>query len=568
MYCEDQYIPYEAVEKLGSGKVLILAPHPDDEVFGCAGTIVKHVESGDPVQVVIVSDGGYLESGSKAEYIQRRKQESIQAGNLLGYTPEFWDIPDREVVYGEKLIARIGDVIDTAGIDLVYAPSVTEIHPDHQSLGMAVAEAARRSKKKIRVAFYEVGIPLQPNRLLDITDVMNLKQKAMACFSSQLQQQKYDRHIAALNQFRTYTLPPQVQAAEAYFVIDSEQLSANPLALYHSKAEKMTFPGSDVAALQNNLVTVIIRSIGRENLLAEALASVALQTYPHIEVLVVNAKGEGHPALEQWCGRFPLRVCGTGEPLPRSRAANLGLKNARGNYLIFLDDDDLFYPDHAAHLIKALEKNPGASAAYSGVLLTEGSTGNDLSTYNMPYNPLQLLGGNYIPIHAIMFHQSLLESGCRFDENLDIFEDWDFWLQISQHTEFIHVNLVTAQYRIYDNFGSNVQNNSHATHCAKLSIYNKWREKWSDEQLLELMQSAYEKPSLVKEISAKNTAIDELKNEIDKRNVTIHNLQNVLAEKDATIHNLQNVLAEKDATIHNLQNVLAEKDATIHNLQT
>ncbi|OPX20844.1 MAG: hypothetical protein BZ151_01880, partial [Desulfobacca sp. 4484_104] len=374
MYCEDQCIPYEAVKKLGSGKVLILAPHPDDEVFGCAGAVIRHVESGDPVQVIIVSDGGYLESESRDEYVRTRRQESIRAGNLLGYVPEFWDIPDREVAYGEKLIARIGEVIDTKDIDLVYAPSVTEIHPDHRSLGMAAAEAVRRSKKNILAAFYEVGVPLQPNRLLDITEVMELKRKAMACFPSQLQQQKYDRHIAALNQFRTYTLPSQVQAAEAFFVIDSKQLSADPLALYHSEAEKITFPGSDIEASQNKLVTVIIRSIGREKLLTAALASVALQTYPHIEVLVINAKGKGHPELDQWCGRFPLRVYGMGEPLSRTRAANLGLENARGDYLIFLDDDDLFDPDHVGQLVKALQDRKGYLAAYAGVRVSANET--------------------------------------------------------------------------------------------------------------------------------------------------------------------------------------------------
>ncbi len=562
MYCEDQYIPYEAVKQLGSGKILILAPHPDDEIFGCAGAIMKHVESGDPVQVVIVSDGGYLESGSKEEYIQRRKQESIQAGKLLGYTPEFWDIPDREVVYGEKLIARIGDEIDTAGIDFVYAPSVTEIHPDHRSLGMTVAEAVRRSEKKIRVAFYEVGVPLHPNRLLDITEVMALKQKAMACFTSQLQQQKYDRHIAALNQFRTYTLPPHVQAAEAYFITDSEQLAADPLTLYHSKAEKITFPGPNVEASQNNLVTVIIRSVGREKLLAEALDSVALQTYPHIEVLVVNAKGGGHPALEQWCGRFPLRICGTGEPLTRCRAANLGLENARGDYLIFLDDDDLFDPDHVVQLVKALRDRKGYLAAYAGVRVSANQTLSkppDRKVYNDPYDAARLLCHNYIPLHAVLFSRQLIGLGCRFDESLSLCEDWDFWLQAARHTHFFHVDRISATYRIGEE-GSTIWQDKENAKKATMKILEKWAPSWPPEQLFTI---AYRAGALHDyEIQARQFSTRE--QEQTKQMVELHtSIQRVTKQRDAITMERDALAAERDTLVAERDTLITERGSLI-----
>ncbi|MCD6535245.1 MAG: glycoside hydrolase family 99-like domain-containing protein [Deltaproteobacteria bacterium] len=565
---EHSIIPYEAVENIGTGNVLVLAPHPDDEIFGCAGAIMRHMESKDSVRVIILSDGGYLESGSREEYIQMRKQESIQAGALLGYIPEFWDIPDRKVVYGEKLITRISETINVLAIDLVYAPSVSEMHPDHRSLGMAVAEAVRRSDKNISIAFYEIGIPLRPNRLLDISDLVMRKQEAMDCFPSQLNQQKYDRHIAALNCFRTYTLPTRIQAAEAYFIISGEELHADPLALYHLKLEKITFPGLDIEAHQGTMVTVIIRSIGRDKLLSEALASVALQTYPYIEVLVINAKGEGHPELDPWCGRFSLRICGIGEPLSRSRAANLGLENAKGDYLIFLDDDDLFNPDHVACLIEVLKNTPGALVAYAGIITTGGEGTCASSTFNLPYNSFQLLTGNYIPIHAVMFHRSLLNLGCRFDENMDIYEDWDFWLQLSQETKFIHVDRITAQYRIFDDYGSNVQIDDKMTRSAKLAIYEKWKNKWSEEQLLELMQAAYEKPSMEKEISAKEAAVEETVAKLKLCKATIDSLLNDLDEKEVTIVSLQNDLDEKEITIVSLQNDLDKKEVTITGLQS
>lgn len=100
------------------------------------------------------------------------------------------------------------------------------------------------------------------------------------------------------------------------------------------------------------LVSVIIRSMDRSTL-ANALDSVALQTYPNIEVVIVNAKGADHHEVGKWCGHFPMRMVGSDEQLDRSRAANVGLDEATGEYLIFLDDDDLFYPEHIAILVNA-----------------------------------------------------------------------------------------------------------------------------------------------------------------------------------------------------------------------
>jgi predicted RNase H-like nuclease (RuvC/YqgF family) len=74
------------------------------------------------------------------------------------------------------------------------------------------------------LAFYEVGAPLRPNHLVDISAVADSKRQAMATFESQLAQQRYDVHIAALNTFRTYTVAGDVAAVEALIVVGADQL--------------------------------------------------------------------------------------------------------------------------------------------------------------------------------------------------------------------------------------------------------------------------------------------------------------------------------------------------------
>lgn len=82
----------------------------------------------------------------------------------------------------------------------------------------------------------------------------------------------------------------------------------------------------------------------------------ALQTYPHIEILVAAASGRDHIPVGAWQGRFPARLIPSSEPLPRARAANLGIDRAHGQYLMILDNDSALHPQHIAALGQTLRK--------------------------------------------------------------------------------------------------------------------------------------------------------------------------------------------------------------------
>lgn len=235
---EVSLIPYKAVRSLPAASVLVLAPHPDDETYGCGGAIIGHVEQGVPVRVITLSDGGgTLEGKVREAHVRERRDESREAAHVLGYgQPIFWDIPDRNLVYGEGLILRIMEAL--AGADLVYAPSLEELHPDHRAVAMATIEAVRRTGRGIRLALYEVSAPLRPNALIDISAAAPRKAAAMRCFGSQLQGQHYDQQVAALNRFRTYTLPAAVSAAEAFVVVSADELAREPLRFHFADNDR------------------------------------------------------------------------------------------------------------------------------------------------------------------------------------------------------------------------------------------------------------------------------------------------------------------------------------------
>ncbi len=244
---------------------------------------------------------------------------------------------------------------------------------------------------------------------------------------------------------------------------------------------------ADPALRDRPRVSVLVRSLGRAEL-QQALDSVALQTLTDIELVVVAVRNE-HPPLPPRLGQVPVRLIGTTEAVPRSAAANRALDAARGEYLLFLDDDDWLMPDHLAGLLETLKAHPAARAAYTGVALVDAQGQPQGQAFDLPFDSVRQLAGNLTPIHAVLFSRALLDEGCRFDETLDHYEDWDFWLQLAQRTVFVHRPGVSAVYRIHDSSG--VHRDGGPQGAASQQIYRKWMARWTPAQLSGVMERVW-----------------------------------------------------------------------------
>lgn len=564
-YMEQLLVPYKAKIRIEGKKVLVLAPHPDDEVFGCGGAIMRHVAAGNVLQVNILSDGEYrVESDQQAAYGELRRMESIKAAAILGYgTPVFWGLPDRGIEYGELLVKRILNAITSFDADLIYAPSIYEMHPDHRSLGMAALEAVRRKGCELNLAMYEVGVPmLRPNLMLDISELQERKQQAMACFASQLSEQPYDQHITALNRFRTYTLGPSVTTAEAYFLVNADELNTDILNLYEPEYRQQHKIGLSIVSADAPLVSVLIRSMDRPHL-QDTLDSLALQTYANIEVIIINAQAQAHRSLGSWCGRFPLRVVNTGTPLMRSRAANVGLDNATGDYLIFLDDDDWWSPNQVSGLVDALKNNPTRYAAYSGAEYRCENRGKvELPPFNGSFEAGRLRGENFIPIHTIMFARKLLEKGARFDETFPVYEDWDFLLQLAQLTEFTHVPEIRAYYRLGGESG--VFTGNQMTHQGREQIFEKWKTRWTGAQIDGMVRA--KSTIAIEHVALLRAELDQSQTMLTSRDLKLNSLEKDIAELGQNIDELKSQLFAKDEVIESKDYVIQTRDARLHDV--
>jgi len=228
---ENWFVPHFDSTLPASKRALVLAPHPDDEVFGCAGASLALIQQGATVQSVVFTNGcGEKTGDEKLKYLEQRERESRDAANILGCRePEFLRFEDRALGQVNDLKDVIKQMLMNHQPDVVFAPSLWEIHPDHRALSWGVlnslVECFEESSLNITLFQYEVGSALVPNFILDITPWMSGKDDAVKAFHSQLSLRNYEGCIRALNQYRTLTLKPEALRAEAFIRLKSSEIA-------------------------------------------------------------------------------------------------------------------------------------------------------------------------------------------------------------------------------------------------------------------------------------------------------------------------------------------------------
>ena len=235
------------------------------------------------------------------------------------------------------------------------------------------------------------------------------------------------------------------------------------------------------------VISVIVRSMDGPTL-AEALDSLFAQTWPRLEVLIVNAKGGMHSPLPIAPREgIELKLINQGaSPLLRSDAANAGLDAVSGDYFAFLDDDDTLDPAHFAQLVQFQAGRD--LVVYAGVRSCMRQTPQQIAhIFHEDWEPGKLLAGNFLPIHAPLVPSNYLSLGLRFDPSIDIYEDWDFWLQLSRHAAFARSPATSATYFLGGASGANPQEvAADFMQQATLKIYDKWLPLIGLKDILEL----------------------------------------------------------------------------------
>lgn len=211
-------------------KVVVIAPHPDDETLGCGGTLCLHTARGGRVVPVFLTSGELgLKHLPRKRAVQIREREAINAAKILHLTkPVFLRLPDWFVnEHVAEAAAMLAPILKRERPGLLYLPHPGEWHPDHQA-ALPIVRLALKSAKVPEPALrlYEVWTPLSEfGPVEDISAVMTRKLRALRAHRSQLKEFDYAAAVRGLNQFRG-VLAGKCRFAEVFQTIASPLRSA------------------------------------------------------------------------------------------------------------------------------------------------------------------------------------------------------------------------------------------------------------------------------------------------------------------------------------------------------
>jgi len=210
------------------------------------------------------------------------------------------------------------------------------------------------------------------------------------------------------------------------------------------------------------IISVLMRTRNRPQLLRNALESLRQQRFRNFEVVLVNDGGEDISAV---CAEFPelcIRAVQHERQHGVAAALNTAAELAQGEYIAYLDDDDAFEPEHLWTLLAHLQRFAWQRVAYGDAVVVRyrmEENGQLLITGReplpaRPFSVQELSVGNIAPPGCFLHERRCFEEMGFFDERLSTHEDWEFWLRLAHRYRFAHVAAATYQYRRPEHGGS------------------------------------------------------------------------------------------------------------------
>ena len=232
-------------------------------------------------------------------------------------------------------------------------------------------------------------------------------------------------------------------------------------------------------------ISVIIPTYNSARYLPEAIESVLTQTYKDFELIVIDdgSSDNTKEVVVPYLDRIMFLEGPNGGP---SKARNRGIRQSSGEYVAFLDADDIWYSDKLQRQLTVFTENKHYSLVYSDASFTQSYPSKEDRTFFSIINPARagwifskLLCENFILIPSVIVKRDCLEKTGLFDEHLKWWEGYDLWLRIAFENQVGYLNTPLFYRRIHESnlFYSAPSNNL----ISLITIMKKW-----DNQALKL----------------------------------------------------------------------------------
>jgi glycosyltransferase involved in cell wall biosynthesis len=187
-------------------------------------------------------------------------------------------------------------------------------------------------------------------------------------------------------------------------------------------------------------VSVVVSTYDRLTLLEEALASIAAQTFRDFDVVVVNDHGRDASAVVDAFAARARDVAVRYDHRPENRGVaatrNHGVRTTTGELVAYLDDDDLWTPDHLEALVATLDAHPAASIAYGDAevwrMAPDGVAAEARLPLAVPFDLDDLARDDFVVPGGMLHTRALWDAIGPFDESLFVSDDWDWLLRVAR----------------------------------------------------------------------------------------------------------------------------------------
>lgn len=200
--------------------------------------------------------------------------------------------------------------------------------------------------------------------------------------------------------------------------------------------------------------TILLPTFNRRDTLGQALASALHQEHSNLQVIVINDGGQDVSDIVKSFNDERVLFIDRKENRGKAYSLNEALQYATGQYIAYLDDDDLFYPNHISTLVNALENNREYGLAYSDLYKAKCRVKEDGSReilrkgvdISRDFNRFVMLYFNHV-LHVSMMHRKeLLEKTGLYNEDIEVLIDWDMTRRMCFFTDFYHVTEITGEF--------------------------------------------------------------------------------------------------------------------------
>ncbi|MFC7062973.1 PIG-L deacetylase family protein [Halobacillus seohaensis] len=236
-------------------KILVLAPHMDDETIGLGGTIRRHVLEGAEVHCVFSTDGSNSESSLAREELSKiRKQEIEEVNEILGMKSIYYmDLPDGNVQSTPEAQNKLLTLLEEIDPDLIYCTPFVDAHPDHMGTATLLSDCLKIRGEEEKIRLYEINCPFPPheiNCVIDVTSTFSTKKEAIKLFKSQAI--AFDGFLE-LNRLKSNIVNDHsVLAAEVFIEVDVDQFIKQ-----FDKLRQKNYPYDKMFKQANRTITLL-----------------------------------------------------------------------------------------------------------------------------------------------------------------------------------------------------------------------------------------------------------------------------------------------------------------------